>query len=202
MYQRSEYTYRRDDDHDRDREGGWRSWFGMGKKDDDRDYHYARTTTYRNDDRDYNRDYNVNRDYNRDRDYNYNNTTRTNTYVRDDDRDRGFGGRLGTDYRGGYGYQTSGEYNRGYGGYGTNYDRDNRGWSNTTTTYDRDRYDGNRYTTGGEATARGGYYSSSSNNWDRPTYGADNYTSRNYGGYGNNDRDNTRGYSYTSRTNW
>ncbi|XP_055331111.1 probable serine/threonine-protein kinase clkA [Paramacrobiotus metropolitanus] len=114
-------------------------------------------------------------------------------------RNGGFGGRLGTDYRGRYGYQTSGEYNRDYGGYGTNYDRDNRGGSNTTTSYDRDRYDVNRQTTGGEATARGGYYSSSSNNWDRLTYGADNYTSRNYGGYGTSyDRDNRGGSNTTT----
>ncbi|XP_055338839.1 uncharacterized protein LOC129588569 isoform X2 [Paramacrobiotus metropolitanus] len=172
---RSGYTYRRDDD--RDREGFWRPWIGMGKKAEGLSYHHARTSAYRTDDC----------DYSRDRDYNYNNTTRTNTYVRNYDGDLGLGGRLGTDYRGGYGYQNTGEYNDGYGKYDDSFHRDDRGWSSSTMT---NRYDGNRYTIG-EKMMDGGYFNSSANNWDRPTNG----------GAGIRDRDNIRGYSHIN-INW
>lgn len=183
-------TYRREEeDRDRNTGGGWKSWFGLGDDKKDNDYHYQRTTTYRNDDRD--------------RDTSYNRGTyggntgyqQTSTYVRDSDRDRGYTGgntsydRFGSDYnrgtttgynsdrvggyggtygdnRGGYGYQTSNEYSRtpidrGYTG---NYDRDNRE-STYVRNYNTERDTYNRPT-------------------DRDSYSSSRYVSDNRGGFG------------------
>jgi len=179
MYQRSEYHREEDARRDGDSGGGWRSWFGLGDKNKDRDddYHYSRTTTIRNDDRD--------RDYN------------TSTYVRDAPTrgygetgyrtsgvtgyNTGYGGNTGycgdrytserqCDYpRGGYGYQTSGDYNRG----GQQYGR-TTGWNS-----ERDRGYGGGYT--------GGY--SGDRDLQNQTYVRE--STRTYGGVG--DRDTTSG---------
>jgi len=47
-YSRTEYH--RESDRDNNQDGGWRSWFGLGSSNKDRDdqgYSYSRTTTYR-----------------------------------------------------------------------------------------------------------------------------------------------------------
>lgn len=220
MYQRSEY-HREEDRSDRNNAGGgWRSWLGLDNNKDKDDYHYSRTTTFRDGDRDNssytNRDRDTyNRNYGGDS-YNRDNTTgtgysRTNTYVRDapsygghntTDRYRDTSDNYQTTGRGGYGYQTSGEANRGY-GYGG--DQGSRGYSSDrdyqtqqnpsyyrseTRTYGGDS-DRDNYRSGG---AQAGGYSSS---YTSGRYGGDNtgyIPTRSYGGatggYGG-DRDNT-----------
>lgn len=125
-YQRTEYH--REVDRDDDKQGGWRSWFGLGDKKDD-GYNYSTTSTYRNTQPTYG-----------DR---YESTGRT-----------GYSGAVSGGYsgaRGGYGYTTSDEVTRGpsynvdreYGntrqGYGQSTgDRDNY-YKQETRTYGGDR---------------------------------------------------------------
>jgi len=236
-------TYHREEDRDRNSGGGWKSWFGLGDDNKDKnDYHYQRTTTYRNDDRP---------DYNRGS-YSTGNTGagygggsyQTSTYVRDSDRDRGYtgnsdrypGGTAGVyssdrtgytggsygDNRGGYGYQTSNEYNRGNDYTSRGYDRDNnnrestyvRSYNNDRDTYrpTQDSYSSTRYTSDNRGT--GGYGGSSfdSNRYDsgRTGYGlgggySGSYDTNRTSGYGNSDRtsgfgnDRTSGYGNTDR---
>jgi len=236
-------TYHREEDRDRNTGGGWKSWFGLGDDKDKNDYHYQRTTTYRNDDRD--------RDYNRG---SYSGNTgyggNTSTYVRDE-RDRGYTGTYGDRYgssdlnrgytgsntdrgytggsygdnRGGYGYQTSNEYNRTA---DRGYDRDSRDYNvnrdyNRESTYVRnynsdrdnstyrptgaDSYSTGRYTSDNRGGLGGNSYTQDYNRGYTGGYGADtsryNTETSRYGGNTTGDRDRYGGsYSYTQRTSY
>ncbi|OQV25400.1 hypothetical protein BV898_01079 [Hypsibius exemplaris] len=97
--QRTEYhrEVNRDDDRDQNKSGGWKSWFGLGDnkdRDEDRDYNYKATTTYRNEHP------------------SYGYSGQRSTYP----ERSGYSGAVSTGYsgaRGGYGYTTSDEVNRG-----------------------------------------------------------------------------------------
>jgi len=105
-YQRTEYhrEVNRDDDRDQNKTGGWKSWFGLGDNKDredvqdrDRGYNYQSTTTYRNDHP------------------SYGYSGQRSTYPETTQRS-GYSGAVSTGYtggRGGYGYTTSDEVNRG-----------------------------------------------------------------------------------------
>jgi len=124
-YQRTEYhrEVNRDDDRDNNKSGGWKSWFGLGDnkdRDEDRDrgYNYQATTTYRNE--------------------HPSNYSQRSTYP--DTQRSGYSGAVSTGYsgaRGGYGYTTSDEVNRGP---SWNTDRDYHTRSSYGQPADRDVY--------------------------------------------------------------
>jgi len=47
-YHTSEYRREEDRDEKNNTTGGWKSWFGLDNKNEDRDYSYSKTTSYRN----------------------------------------------------------------------------------------------------------------------------------------------------------
>jgi len=105
--------YRREEDSRDNKNGGWRSWFGLDNKDrdEDRGYSYSNTTTYRN--------------------------PTTPSYGPHPERSGyGYSGPM-IGSRGGYGYTTSDEVNRGP---SWNTDRDYNTRSGYGTTGDRDVY--------------------------------------------------------------
>jgi len=188
-------TYRSDyhREEDRDKQGGWKSWFGLGDKDEDRDrgYSYSKTTTYRDGQPQPSYDHSGNR---------YPERT-------------GYTGNISTGYttgaRGGYGYTTTDEALRGQswnadrdyttrGGYGLGGDRDYT-YRPETRTYggDRDReYPSRSYgfsSSDQRPSSRGVYTSSGPYGYssDQGRYTGD-YSSRYPTG---GDRD----YTYTSR---
>jgi len=168
-------TYRNEyhREEDRDKQGGWKSWFGLGDKDEDRDrgYNYTKTTTYRDTQPTTYRETQPSYGYSGDR---YPERTGYTT--------GNISGGYTTGARGGYGYTTSDEANRGQswnvdrdyttrGGYGVGGDRDYT-YRQETRTYggDRDReYPSRSYgiTTDPRPTSRGVY----------PTCGPHGYSS-------------------------
>lgn len=124
-YERTQYhrEVQREDDRDT-KQGGWKSWFGLGSdskdnEDRDRGYNYSNTTTYRNQ---------------QPSSYGYPSSDRYST-----ERSGYTGGTSGgySGSRGGYGYTTSDEVNRGP---SWNTDRDYNTRSGYGTTGDRDVY--------------------------------------------------------------
>jgi len=173
-YQRTEYhrEVQRDDDRD-NKQGGWKSWFGLGGSDSkdhedrDRGYNYSNTTTYRGQ---------------QPSSYGYSSSDRYPT-----ERSSGYSGAVSGGYsgsRGGYGYTTSDEVNRGPSSWNT--DRDYNTRSNYGTSGDRDvSYKQETRTYGGDR-----------DNWttSRPTDYSSNNTSRSYGFSGEQQRPSSRGY--------
>jgi len=172
-YQRTEYNRT---DRDDNQEGGWRSWFGLGsnkdRDDNDRGYSYSRTTTYRDQEP---RTY-----YRGDRDEytrgsSWDRPSHTSQYNTTADRQT-LGGYTGQ--RGGYGYQTSGEYNT-------------RNWQPSN---DRDIYRSEmRY--GGEDRDYPRYSGESTYRCPSRGYGFSGDMNMSRGGYGGYDRDYIRGES-------
>ncbi|GAV01972.1 hypothetical protein RvY_12594 [Ramazzottius varieornatus] len=182
-YNRTEY--RSDSDrHDDDKQGGWRSWFGLGgNKDDnndrDRGYSYTNTTTYRGDD--------------------------SNRYGFSGDRmsgPSGYSGAISGGYsgsRGGYGYTTSDDYNRGNTNYSRSNDNSNYNRDNSSRGGDRDVYyrqETRTYPTTGY-TGSSNYTSGNYGSYGTPSYGTPSYGTQSFGpqsfgpSYGNTDRDYT-----------
>jgi len=155
-YERTQYhrEVQREDDRDT-KQGGWKSWFGLGSdnkdhEERDRGYSYSNTTTYRNQ---------------QPSSYGYPSSDRYAT------ERSGYTGGVSGGYsgsRGGYGYTTSDEVNRGP---SWNTDRDYNTRSGYGTTGDRDLYYKQETRTyGGD------------NFPTRRTTGEYNTPSRNYGG--------------------
>jgi len=170
-YQRTEYhrEVNRDDDRDNKSGGGWKSWFGLGdnkdrEEDRDRGYNYQATTTYR---ADHPTSYSTGQRYP---------TT-------------GYSGAVSTGYtgaRGGYGYTTSDEVNRGP---SWNTDRDYQ----TRSSYGQPTGD------------RDVYYKQETRTYggDRTTTGDRDYTTRSYTpsrsyGFSGEHRDIGYGRDYTT----
>jgi len=109
-YRTDKYEYSREEDRD-NKQGGWRSWFGLGdNKDRDEGYNYTNTTTYR---------------------------TPQPSYGYSSAPHPERSGTFGPYTRGGYGYSTSDEVTRGP---SWNTDRDYNTRSGYGTTGDRDVY--------------------------------------------------------------
>jgi len=200
-------TYRSDyhRDEDRDKQGGWKSWFGLGdNKDEDRDrgYNYSKTTTYRDGQPS----------------YGYSSSDRYPERTTGTGYSGNISGGYTTGARGGYGYTTSDEANRGQlwnqdrdyttrTGYGMSGDRD---VSYRTYGGDRESYPIRSYGFSGEQHmgTRGGYPGYSSDQCRHigdyssryPTVGDRDYTTSTTSRYQTGDRDFSSRYPVTGGT--
>jgi len=170
-YQRTEYH--REVDREDDKKGGWRSWFGLDNKDDERDrgYNYATTTTYRNEDRP--------------------------SYGYSGER-TGYYGNVSSGYsgaRGGYGYTTTDDVTRSPYTTGRDY-----GYPTTTPTYgpngDRDVYYKHETRTCGDRD----HWQPTGHSMMTPS--RCNLMDREYPTRGYNTHTGDRDYAYTSRSTY